>query len=87
MRPPRRPSRDTRRGRVLGLLKRGGWHSTMDVNDVDGGGSEGCRRLRELRAMGYVIEKRRKVGSDQFEYRLAHDPFDGPGDTQQELFA
>lgn len=67
----------TRRENVWKLLQDGKWHSTMDINAVDVGGSEGCRRLRELRAQikrghlpGKGIEKRKMIDSNQFEYRL-----------------
>lgn len=53
----------------------------MEINAVDVGGSEGCRRLRELRRLGYVIEKRRKHDSTQFEYRIRSTPTDGTQST------
>lgn len=39
------------------------------------GGSEGLRRIRELRSLGYPIEKRRKPvpGSAEYQYRIAFD--------------
>jgi hypothetical protein len=40
----------TRRIAVWALLSDGQWHTTMEINAVDVGGSEGCRRVRELRA-------------------------------------
>jgi predicted DNA-binding ArsR family transcriptional regulator len=57
----------SRRMRVLELLETGGWFTTIEINAV--GGTEGTRRLRELRGMGYNIEKRRTEGR-QFEYKL-----------------
>jgi hypothetical protein len=61
-----RISASTRRGNVWRLLSDGQWHTTMEVNAVDVGGSEGCRRVRELREEcrtgkrpGWVIECRR----------------------------
>lgn len=42
----------------------------MQINDVAVGGSEGTKRLRELRAMGYPIETRRRAIGTQWEYRL-----------------
>ena len=60
----------TRRGRVLNLMSDYGWHSTVDICAVDVGGTEGCRRLRELRAKGYTIAKRKKIDSTQYEYKL-----------------
>ena len=55
--------------RVLMLLASNEWVSTWDL--VQAGGTEGLRRLRELRNEGYVIEKRRKEDSAQWEYHLA----------------
>jgi len=55
--------------RVLMLLATKDWVSTWDL--VQAGGTEGPRRLRELRNEGYVIEKRRKEDSAQWEYHLA----------------
>ena len=58
------------------------WHITMEINDVNIGGSEGCRRLREIRAQvhagkrpPYTRIERRCVGmgSTQWEYRLRKD--------------
>ena len=39
-----------RRQLVWQLLLDFQWHRTMEINAVDVGGSEGCRRVRELRA-------------------------------------
>jgi len=66
--PPRRPNAKTSRARVLALLERGGWVRTATINDV--GGSEGTRRLRELRRDGWTIERRRDPESNQWQYRL-----------------
>jgi hypothetical protein len=55
---------------VLDLLKQEEWVSTAAICSPDVGGSEGTRRLRELRARGFAISKRKKVGSTQFEYHL-----------------
>ena len=67
-----------RRAAVLRLLKDGGWVSTSQLCDPSVGGNEGTRRLREVREVvrsGAVrgwkdIEKRKREGSTQFEYRL-----------------
>lgn len=59
-----------RRERVLTVLMDANWHTTQEINSVQVGGTEGVRRLRELRADGYNIVKRRMEGSTQFEYRL-----------------
>lgn len=63
-------SLETRRGAVLRILQDGRWHSTAELDHPAVGGSEGTRRLRELRKLGYTIEKRRHEGHDDFEYRL-----------------
>jgi hypothetical protein len=60
----------SRRENVLSLLSDGSWHGTAEICSVNVGGSEGCRRLRELRKHGWTVEKRRKTDSTQFEYRL-----------------
>lgn len=65
----------TRRGRVRHLLWDGMWHSTMEVCAPDVGGSEGCRRLRELRTemrkgKTHDIIKRRCEEGSQYEYRI-----------------
>jgi hypothetical protein len=44
----------------------GGWVPGQLINEI--GGTNGLRRLRELRAEGYVIAMRRK--GRMFEYRL-----------------
>lgn len=59
---------------VLNVLKDGAWHSTVELSVSSSGGSEGTRRLRELRALGYQVEKRKKADSTQFEYRLIGVP-------------
>jgi len=69
---------ETRYSLVLGLMSDGRWHTTMEINAVTRGGSEGCRRLREMRADGHEVEKKRAsahdpvlfAGSTQFVYRL-----------------
>jgi len=60
----------TRRNLVRGLLSDGQWHSTAEINAPGIGGTEGTRRLRELRKLGLPVEMRRKAGSDMHEYRL-----------------
>ena len=70
---------ENRRKAVWLLMCDGQWHSTMEINDVWVGGSEGCRRLRELKKEikdgkrpGWMgVEKRKKAGdTTQYEYRL-----------------
>jgi len=56
--------------RILNLLKDGAWHTAAEVLEV-AKGSEGLRRLRDLRAKGYNIEARRSAeDSRMFVYRL-----------------
>lgn len=71
------PDRATGRARVLRLLSDealaphgGGWVPAEEIIEV--GGSEGLRRLRELRQFGHVIEARPPLsGKGPWEYRLA----------------
>jgi len=61
---------DGGRRRVLSLMMDLKWHSAFEIRRV-AGGSEGLRRLRELRKKGFYIEKRRlKAERRHFEYRL-----------------
>lgn len=65
---------DSAKGRVRQLMLDGEWHTGPDITAPETGGSEGLRRLRELRADGAVIEKRRKT-EGVWEYRmLREDP-------------
>ncbi len=71
----RKVSAKTRRENVRKLLINppagsDGWISGVTLCDPAIGGSEGLRRVRELRAEGWTIEKRRMANSDAFEYRL-----------------
>lgn len=68
----RRVPTSKRRLAVLRLLADGHWHTTAEISSAEVGGSEGTRRLRELRREGYEIQKRRH--SDQYEYRLDNPP-------------
>lgn len=72
------PTRGSKRAAVLNLLRGAasdphgdGWVPGSALTEV--GGSEGLRRLRELRAMGWPIERRpaRGPGRTGWEYRLA----------------
>jgi len=56
------------RGRVLDLMADGQWHTADEIRAV-ARGSEGLRRLRELRHR-HTIEKRRVRDSRLFEYRM-----------------
>ncbi len=66
----RRVSLATRRALVGTLLEDGLWHDTAAINAPGIGGSEGTRRLRELRKLGLPVEMRKKTGSDMYEYRV-----------------
>ena len=60
-----------RQRRVYDVLKDGQWHDGPELTHPGAGGSEGLRRLRELRAKGYTIEMRRKAkGRTTRQYRL-----------------
>lgn len=48
----------------------GEWVDGVELANEQVGGSEGLKRLRELRDEGYLIQKRQKPGSDQYQYRL-----------------
>jgi hypothetical protein len=60
----------TRCDLVLRVLLDGQWHATTELLGPKVGGSEGMRRLRELRERGWAIQKRRREGSAQWEYRI-----------------
>jgi len=61
----------TRRERVLKVLNDHKWHAANELTRGNTGGSEGLRRLRELRAEGYRIEGPKTVkGRTTRMYRL-----------------
>ena len=70
--------RATRRKAVFDLLADGRWHRTTEFQRADVGGSEGMRRVREVRAEveagkheeWEALVKRKAAGSSQYEYRL-----------------
>jgi hypothetical protein len=67
------PQRDTRKFHVLRALRRrhGEWLPGHVFTQPEVGGSEGLRRLRELRADGWPIERRPSPKSaSSWEYRL-----------------
>ncbi len=68
------PSLESQQGKVLKLMSDGRWHPAREVLKV-AGGTEGLRRLRELRTMpGVTIEKMRRVDDRRFfHYRLRRD--------------
>ena len=71
----------SQRAKVLWLMMDGFWHSADDIRDA-AGGSEGLRRLRELRELPYItITRRRLFLSRNFSYLLEYDP-----GIQAELF-
>jgi hypothetical protein len=88
--------RATRHAAVWDLLSDGEWHSTMEINAAEVGGSEGCRRLRYLRSEVRkgerspwvdIVCRKRQGDTSQYEYRLiavASIPSPPPG--QQLLF-
>lgn len=57
---------------VLDVLWDLQWHDGHELTHPSVGGSEGLRRLRELRDLGAPIEKRKKPvrGSTTWQYRL-----------------
>ncbi len=65
---------NTRAQEVLAVLSRaqGQWVNGSALATAEVGGSEGLKRLRELRASGLPIEKRRHPDSRRtiFQYRL-----------------
>jgi hypothetical protein len=60
----------TKKQAVYNVLKSRRWTPGWELTAPDVGGSEGLRRLRELRADGFEIRSRRIEGSTAFEYRL-----------------
>jgi hypothetical protein len=62
------------RRRVLNLMRDGQWHTAEEIRRA-AQGSEGLRRLRELRDK-YNIKKRRMAeGSRHYQYRLVSEKF------------
>lgn len=51
----------------------GRWIPGYELANSEVGGSEGLKRLRELRAKGWPIDKRKVTGSTAYEYRLSVD--------------
>lgn len=73
---------------MLARLRRGGWVNGVEMATEECGGSEGLRRLRELREErhgSHLILVRKVPGSNTREYRLVeHLPgclHDHPTDT------
>jgi len=64
------PDLDTQRWRVLELVADGQWHLAPEIVEA-AGGSEGLRRLRELRRIPFVaIERKRIEDRRLWAYRL-----------------
>lgn len=55
---------------VLKVLSDGRYHKTSEFLGPNVGGSEGLRRLRELRAKGFQIERKKIAGRSSWMYRL-----------------
>lgn len=62
----------TRKEKVLKVLEAnsGTWIDGHVLCHPEIGGSEGLRRLRELRADGHIIEMRKKPGAATRQYRI-----------------
>lgn len=60
----------TARERVYNLLRSRRWTAGYDITSPQVGGSEGLRRLRELRSQGWEIKSRRMEHGNSHEYRL-----------------
>lgn len=60
--------------RVYDLMKDGEWHNDSEIREAAGSGgeeaTEGLRRMRELRASGLAISRRRVEASRRWEYRI-----------------
>lgn len=71
------PQRDTRKAAVLEYLRAasGGWVDGSDIATAEVGGSEGLRRLRELKDEGWLIDRRpHPTSATAWQYRLLQDP-------------
>jgi len=70
--------KETRAGQVLRRLREagGGWVDGSELATAEVGGSEGLKRLRELRAEGWPIEERRHPDPRRavWQYRLPPQP-------------
>jgi hypothetical protein len=74
-------SDDTRKQQILTYLtlRKDEWVDGPEIANERIGGSEGLRRLRELRADGYIIQQRRHPEPERavWQYRLT-DPAERP---------
>jgi len=66
------PDRVSNRYKVLAALRKGP-QTTSQLSGI-GPGTEGVRRLRELRQMGCEINRRKIPASNQWEYTLVSEP-------------
>lgn len=60
----------TRKEAVFNMLRSRRWTPGYELTQPNVGGTEGLRRLRELRSEGFEIKSRPMVGSNAYEYRL-----------------
>lgn len=65
-------SKKTRKQLVLEYLKEHNWVRTAELENERVGGTQGTRRVRELRAEGWSIEREPDPNSAQWRYRLVH---------------
>ena len=60
--------------RVLAILRDGGWHTLAELSgttkDPEASISARIRDLRKPRFGSYIVDRRRRDGRGQFEYRL-----------------
>jgi hypothetical protein len=61
--------------RICAMMIDGQWHTTATIElaaSKDGQirAKDGLRRMRDLRKVGYTIEKRRMSGYKEYDYRL-----------------
>jgi biotin operon repressor len=70
----RMPSRNSAKIKVATYLveRVGRWVPGYKLASLEVGGSEGLKRLRELRDEGFKIEKRKMKGSSAYEYKVVH---------------
>lgn len=60
----------TKKEAVRKALRKGRWTPGYELTRPDVGGTEGLRRLRELRAEGLNVQMRRAKHGNYFEYRI-----------------
>lgn len=69
LRPCDIPDLRTQRAKVAALMMDREWHTAREIVKA-AGGSEGLRRLRELRDLGAIIEKHRMRNRRMWKYRI-----------------